>query len=311
MDAKPTRKKAISQPNSRSAICIFIFSLFDIADVTILSKQPSKATNFDSQFLFSSALQLSSTLRQTNNPTLLAKMNNNNHDENDFDLSEFTKEEKLSWLGGYDLWNLRAVPELTKIERSSNTNSSSNTNTNTKKEFKTSICVSDGPHGVRKPLNNFSLQKAFPASCFPSACSTACSWNPRLLETMGRALALECEHYGVQVLLGPGVNLKRHPCGGRNHEYFSEDPYLAGLLAKSYISGVQESGTVGACLKHFCLNNQESNRFIVDAVVDERTMRELYLPAFEHSLCSEDPQSVPKLVMGAYNKVILGFVQSG
>jgi beta-glucosidase len=251
-------------------------------------------------------------LRRTN-PTLLAKMNYNNNDndraddndKNDFDLSEFTKEEKLSWLGGYDLWNLRAVPGLTKTACTSSERriSSSIFRSRTHKPSKTSICLADGPHGVRKPLNNWTLQKAHPATCFPSACSTACSWNPRLLETMGRALALECEHYGVQVLLGPGVNLKRHPCGGRNHEYFSEDPYLAGFLAKSYISGVQESGTVGACLKHFCLNNQESNRFIVDAVVDERTMRELYLPAFEHSLCSEDPQSVPKLLMGAYNKV--------
>lgn len=120
---------------------------------------------------------------------------------------------------------------------------------------------------------------------------------------MGKALAKECDYYGVQVLLGPGVNLKRHPCGGRNHEYFSEDPFLAGMLAKSYIAGVQESGTVGACIKHFCLNNQESKRFVLDVVVDERTMRELYLPAFEHSLCSESKISIPKLVMGAYNKV--------
>lgn len=127
---------------------------------------------------------------------------------------------------------------------------------------------------------------------------------------MGRALAQECQHYNVQVLLGPGVNLKRDPRGGRNHEYFSEDPCLAGHLAQAYIGGVQESGQVGACLKHFCLNNQESNRFVVDVIVDERTMRELYLPAFEQSLCGNSSttsttvqNSIPKLVMGAYNKV--------
>ena len=120
---------------------------------------------------------------------------------------------------------------------------------------------------------------------------------------MGKALTKECEHYGVHVLLGPGINIKRHPCGGRNHEYISEDPYLTGALAESYIRAVQESGSVGACIKHFALNNQESNRFIVDVAVDERTMRELYLPAFERSLCSDDKTTVPKMVMAAYNKV--------
>jgi len=235
-----------------------------------------------------------------------------NNNIEDFDLSKFTKEEKLSWLGGYDIWNLRAVPGLTTAptpgtssERNGlmNFRSFSSLSSSPSSPAKTSLCLADGPHGVRKPLNLWTLQEAHPATCFPSACSTACSWNPELLQTMGRALAKECQHYGVQVLLGPGVNLKRHPHGGRNHEYFSEDPHLAGMLAKSYILGVQESGSVGACLKHFCLNNQESNRFVVNVEIDERTMRELYLPAFENSLCSEDPRCVPKLVMGAYNKV--------
>jgi len=235
-----------------------------------------------------------------------------------FDLSGFSNEEKLSWLGGYDLWNLRAIPGLTTANDGSSSSgritnrsspllssfrSTTSSSSSSARPMPTSLCLSDGPHGLRKPLNNLTLQEAHPATCFPSACSSACSWNPQLLETMGRALAKECNHYGVQVLLGPGVNLKRHPCGGRNHEYFSEDPYLAGILAKAYIGGVQESGTVGACLKHFCLNNQESKRFVVDVVVDERTMREIYLPAFEHSLTSSDPNCVPKLVMGAYNKV--------
>ena len=234
------------------------------------------------------------------------------HSNAEFDLSGFTNEEKLSWLGGYDLWNLRAIPELTTTTDCTSSGRISNrseqvksySSSRSKPSFPTtSLCLSDGPHGLRKPLSNLSLQEAHPATCFPSACSTACSWNPQLLQTMGRALAKECNFYNVQVLLGPGVNIKRHPCGGRNHEYFSEDPYLAGILAKSYIHGVQESGTVGACIKHFCLNNQESKRFVVDVVVDERTMREVYLPAFEHSLCSDNKNSVPKLVMGAYNKV--------
>ena len=228
--------------------------------------------------------------------------NDNNSNGGAIDLSRFTTEEKLSWLGGYDLWNLRAIPGLTETAPVA-----TESTRRASQRKPTSLCLSDGPHGLRKPLNDFTLQEAHPATCFPSACSAACSWNPELIATMGRALALECEQYDVNVLLGPGINLKRHPCGGRNHEYYSEDPYLTGVLAKSYIGGVQESGRVGACIKHFCLNNQESNRFVVDVSVDERTMRELYLPAFEQSLSlernNEEPKNVPKLVMGAYNKV--------
>jgi len=222
---------------------------------------------------------------------------NRDGDGNDinFDLSRFTTEQKLSWLGGADLWNLRVIPGVSATSTTSPTKA-------------TSICLSDGPHGLRKPLTDLTLQEAYPATCFPSACATACSWNIDLMERMGQALSLECRHYNVQVLLGPGVNLKRYPGGGRNHEYFSEDPLLTGMLAKSYISGVQESGRVAACIKHFCLNNQESNRMIVNVVVDERTMRELYLPAFEMSICQDgDKQqqqhAIPKLVMAAYNKV--------
>jgi len=227
-----------------------------------------------------------------------------------FDLSKFSTEEKLSWLGGYDLWNLRAIPGLTEAAPTITQSTRSTSFRSSMKSTRlkpVSLCLSDGPHGLRKPLSDFSLQQAHPATCFPSACSTACSWNPELLATMGRALSLECERYDVNVLLGPGINLKRHPCGGRNHEYYSEDPYLTGVLAQSYIGGVQESGNIGACIKHFCANNQEANRFVVDVKVDERTLRELYLPAFERSLNqnknNENSGSVPKLVMAAYNKV--------
>uniref|UniRef100_A0A6U9W8D9 beta-glucosidase n=2 Tax=Pseudo-nitzschia australis TaxID=44445 RepID=A0A6U9W8D9_9STRA len=210
-----------------------------------------------------------------------------------FDASRFTTEEKLSLCGGVDLWNLRAVPAVPPAATSSN--------------GKISISLSDGPHGVRKPLNALTLQEAHPATCFPSACATACSWNVDLMERMGQALANECEYYDVQVLLGPGINLKRNPLGGRNHEYFSEDPLLSGLLGKAYIAGVQESGSVAACIKHFCANNQESARMVVNAVVDERSLRELYLPAFEMSICCRDGddghRNVPKVVMAAYNKV--------
>jgi len=273
------------------------------------------------------------------------------------DLSGFTTEEKLSWLGGYDLWNLRALPPglieddeddenedeaVTAAATTARSSSSSSslfssmrsslrksstarrrTPVQPPKTTTTSLRLHDGPHGVRKPLGDFSLRESHPATCFPPACASACSWNPALVERMGRALSVECELYEVDVLLGPGINLKRNPRGGRNHEYWSEDPTLTGILAERYVGGVQESGSVGACLKHFCLNNQESNRFVVDVVVDERTMRELYLPAFERSLSrrrrrprrrkSDDndddddrrrgSSGVPKLVMAAYNKV--------
>ena len=116
-----------------------------------------------------------------------------------FDASQFSTEEKLSLCGGADLWNLRAVPTVHPSVNSS----------------QTSICLSDGPHGLRKPLNDLTLQESHPATCFPSACATACSWNVDLVERMGRALATECEFYDVQVLLGPGINLKRNPLGGK------------------------------------------------------------------------------------------------
>ncbi len=288
---------------------IFGFILFSLLVRVVTNSIPRESKSI--AFAFAFTLQPSLKLRRLDFILTTATMNGRIEHDNEtsdfeFDLSRFTNEEKLSWLGGYNLWNLRAIPGLTTTNSTSSgriSNRSGRSSSRTSSANATSICLSDGPHGLRKPINDFTLQEAHPATCFPSACSSACSWNPGLLQTMGRALAKECNFYGVQVLLGPGVNLKRHPCGGRNHEYFSEDPYLAGMLAKSYINGVQESGTVGACIKHFCLNNQESKRFVVDVVVDERTMRELYLPAFEHALCSDNKSSVPKLVMGAYNKV--------
>ena len=113
----------------------------------------------------------------------------------------------MSWLGGADLWNLRAIPGV------------STTGTTAPTEA-TSVCLSDGPHGLRKPISDLSLQTAHPATCFPSACATACSWNIDLMERMGQALSLECQHYNVQVLLGPGVNLKRYPGGGELYILF-------------------------------------------------------------------------------------------
>ncbi|GAX20872.1 beta-glucosidase [Fistulifera solaris] len=161
------------------------------------------------------------------------------------------------------------------------------------------IAVSDGPHGVRKPINPLALGESHPATCFPTASALACSWNQEAAKELGEALALECLHYNIQILLGPGMNLKRHPAGGRSFEYWSEDPCLTGKMAAAYVEGVEASGKVGACIKHFAINNQESHRFVVDAVVDERTMRELYLRHFEYVIKKANPSTV----MCAYNKV--------
>ena len=129
----------------------------------------------------------------------------------------------------------------------------------------------------------------------------AASWCVDSLSGLGECLSRECEFYGISVLLGPAMNLKRHPGGGRNLEYFSEDPFLSGCLAAAHVNGVQASGRVGACLKHFAVNNQESHRFVVDAIVDERTLRELYLRNFQIAIEKSDPP--PAMVMGAYNRL--------
>jgi beta-glucosidase len=160
-----------------------------------------------------------------------------------------------------------------------------------------SIFMTDGPHGLRKTLEQNSLESV-PATCFPTASALASTWNTELLHQVGAALGRESQAHGVQVLLGPGINMKRSPLGGRNFEYFSEDPVLAGRLATSYIQGVQSEG-VGTSLKHFAANNQEFERMVSSSNLDERTLREIYLPAFEFAITQAQPWSV----MCAYNKV--------
>ena len=161
------------------------------------------------------------------------------------------------------------------------------------------MIVSDGPHGVRRvaDLNAISAQ-SLPATCFPTASSSACTWDLQLLHAMGQALAEEAIALQVDVLLGPGANMKRSPLGGRNFEYFSEDPFLAGALAAALIEGIQSKG-VGTSLKHFAANNQEFRRFAINAEVDERSLREIYLPAFETAV----KKAKPWTVMCAYNKL--------
>jgi beta-glucosidase len=158
-----------------------------------------------------------------------------------------------------------------------------------------SICLTDGPHGVRKG-QGAGLSESVPATCFPTASALACSWDPDLVRQIGVALGEESQAIDVQILLGPGVNMKRSPLGGRNFEYFSEDPLLAGRLAAAYIEGVQSQG-VGTSLKHYAVNNQEFERMATSSNLDERTLHEIYLPAFEIAL----KEARPWTVMSAYN----------
>lgn len=164
-----------------------------------------------------------------------------------------------------------------------------------------SILMADGPHGLRKPestADNLGINQSLPATCFPTASLSACSWDPALLREMGAAIGAEAQQAGVDVVLGPGVNIKRNPLCGRNFEYFSEDPYLSGELGAAWIEGVQSQG-VGTSLKHFAANNQENLRMASDSVVDERTLREIYLPAFETAV----KRARPTTLMCAYNKL--------
>ncbi|MBT2742945.1 glycoside hydrolase family 3 C-terminal domain-containing protein [Bacillus sp. ISL-77] len=194
-------------------------------------------------------------------------------------ISQMTLEEKASLCSGLDFWHLKGIERLGIP----------------------SLMVTDGPHGLRKQAegaDHLGIYNSVPATCFPSAAGMASSWNRELIEKVGIALGEECQAEDVAVLLGPGVNIKRSPLCGRNFEYFSEDPYLASEMAANHVKGVQSQG-VGTSLKHFAANNQEHRRMSTDAVVDERTLREIYLASFEGVV----KQSQPWTVMCSYNKV--------
>jgi beta-glucosidase len=194
-------------------------------------------------------------------------------------LAALTIEEKAALLDGADFWRTQPVERLGIP----------------------GIMVTDGPHGLRKQAgdaDHIGLNASVPATCFPPAAGLASTWDPGLLGRIGEALGHECRAEEVAVLLGPGVNMKRSPLCGRNFEYFSEDPLLAGELGVALVNGVQSTG-VGASLKHFAANNQETDRMTVSADVDERTLREIYLPAFERVVTRAQPWTV----MCAYNKI--------
>jgi beta-glucosidase len=194
-------------------------------------------------------------------------------------VAEMTLEEKAGLCSGEDFWHLKSVARLGLP----------------------SVMVTDGPHGLRKQdaeADHAGLNASVPATCFPTASALASSWDRELLREVGVALGEECVAERVAVLLGPGMNIKRHPLCGRNFEYFSEDPLLCGELAAALIDGVQSQG-VGTSAKHFAVNNQEHGRMTVDAIVDERALREIYLRGFEIAV----RKSQPWTVMCAYNRL--------
>ncbi|MBR3149530.1 MAG: glycoside hydrolase family 3 C-terminal domain-containing protein [Eubacterium sp.] len=197
-------------------------------------------------------------------------------------VEKMSLEQKAAFVSGYDYWHLEESAELGLPK----------------------IMVTDGPHGLRKQntdkktSNGIGLGNSVPATCFPPAATSSCSWDPDLLYKAGEAMGKECLNEKVSVILGPGTNIKRSPVCGRNFEYFSEDPYLSGKCSAAVINGIQSMG-VGTSLKHFCANSQEAFRMVIDEVIDERTLREIYLPAFEIAV----KEAQPWTIMNSYNKI--------
>lgn len=194
-------------------------------------------------------------------------------------IKKMTVEEKAAILSGKNEWQSRDIPRLSIP----------------------SIFCADGPHGIRKQAgtgDHLGLNPSLPATCFPTAATVAGSWDEKLAQEVGEALGEEAAALGVDVVLGPGLNIKRSPLCGRNFEYFSEDPYLSGKMAAAYVKGIQRKG-VYACPKHFAVNSQELRRMAMDAVVDERTLREIYLTGFEIAV----KEGGAGALMTSYNQV--------
>ena len=194
-------------------------------------------------------------------------------------IAKLSLEQKCALLSGKNTWQTQDYP----------------------KQGVPAIWLSDGPNGLRKQAgaaDHLGLNPSVPATCFPTAATMANSWDPALGEEVGRALGEETAANRVNVLLGPGLNVKRSPLCGRSFEYFSEDPYLSGKMVAAYVRGIQENG-IAACPKHFAVNSQELRRMASSSVLDERTLRELYLTAFEIVV----KEAHPKSIMSAYNRV--------
>ena len=194
-------------------------------------------------------------------------------------VAQLSLEEKASLLSGKNFWETMDIPRLGIP----------------------SLFLADGPHGIRKQqaaADHLGLNVSVPATCFPTAATIANSWDVNLVEQMGKYLGIEARSLGVNVLLGPGINIKRNPLCGRNFEYYSEDPYLTGKLAAALVRGIQSEG-VAACVKHYAVNNQETNRMAINAIVDERALREIYLTAFEMVV----KEGAVQTLMTAYNRI--------
>lgn len=194
-------------------------------------------------------------------------------------VAAMTLEEKASLLSGSDFWHTQPIERL-DIQPCK---------------------VSDGPHGLRTQADKsdpVGLGKAIQAVCFPAGCASAASFDRKLLRQIGEAIGVACQHEGISVILGPAVNIKRSPLCGRNFEYYSEDPYLAGEIATGFIQGVQ-SKSIGTSIKHFAANNQEHCRMSSNSTIDERTLREIYLSSFERAI----KQSKPWTLMCSYNRI--------
>lgn len=194
-------------------------------------------------------------------------------------IEAMTREEKASLMSGDNFWNSKSIKRLGIP----------------------SMMLVDGPHGVRKQggkADHLGLNKSIPATCFPTAATLANSWDVDLITKVGESLGKEAVSLDVQVLLGPGLNIKRNPLAGRNFEYFSEDPYLTGKLAAAMVKGIQSQG-ISACPKHFAVNSQETRRMIVDEIVDERALHEIYLEAFRYVV----QEAKPYCMMTSYNKL--------
>lgn len=195
-------------------------------------------------------------------------------------ISQMTLEEKAGMCSGLDFWHLKGVERLGIP----------------------STTVSDGPHGLRKQddkADHLGINDSIKAVCFPPAVLSACSFDRDLLETLGETVGDEAQATDLSVVLGPAVNIKRSPLCGRNFEYYSEDPYVAGTIAAAMTEGVQSNYGCGTTIKHFACNNQEDNRMGSDSVVSERTLRELYLKGFEIAVKESQPMSI----MTSYNLI--------
>ncbi|WP_220693818.1 glycoside hydrolase family 3 C-terminal domain-containing protein [Salipaludibacillus neizhouensis] len=194
-------------------------------------------------------------------------------------MKQMTLEEKASLMSGQNFWNTKAIERLDIP----------------------SIMLTDGPHGLRKQggkADHLGLNKSIPATCYPTAATLANSWDKSLVYDVGQDIGKEARSEKVSVLLGPGLNIKRNPLCGRNFEYFSEDPYLTGELASEMVKGIQSNG-ISACPKHYAVNSQEHMRMTIDEIVDERSLREIYLTGFEKVVKESDPHTM----MSSYNKV--------